>query len=141
MSARTTLAACGCLLVTACTTIRVPLCPDIAKVSYGQGEQVSDVNRYAVIGANRTGVAIAPLSSFTAEASGFFANVNTFNQDYKFMVCAFEPDRVLSSDTSDIYINCMSKADNWATIVNSNKPEDLMLEESLFRPTCAAGRN
>jgi hypothetical protein len=125
-------------MLAGCATARVPLCPEIAKASYESGEPSGNIDKYALLEAKRLNVQIEPLSAFTADVSGMTGNVEKFNTNYKFVLCAFEP--TTSVDVTLAYTNCMQFADEWTKILNSDHPDVLMLDRTLFRATCASGR-
>ena len=120
-----------------CTTITLPLCPTIAKSSYSAGESASPVNKRIVEQALARKIEVRQLSWFGAEFRGFAPTLNSFEADYKFMLCAFDPtlQKVFIRET---YISCMNHADEWITKIRSGNPAELMLTETKFVENCAA---
>ncbi|KIO50269.1 hypothetical protein [Nitrosospira sp. NpAV] len=120
--------------VSACATIRVPLCPAIAEKSY-PSEQVGEVvNRYMAERAASKNVAISPLSSFAAEISGSIFAIEWFDRNYPWMMCAFESRHMLLDRQT--FMSCMHHASEWMRVVKSDQPEHLMNRETKYEENC-----
>lgn len=116
--------------------VRVPLCPKLAVQSYSNPAMPEAVvNKYAAAQAQAKKLTITPLSSFVAEVSGDKKKVKWFEENYIFMVCAFDSAQVPNDE--QVYITCTQYARRWIDIVQSAKPEDLMLQETHFASVCA----
>lgn len=114
----------------------VPLCPAIAEVSYPKEKSDGKlINYFAANEAEKLRVKIRPLSSYTAVVQGGSASVFRFLNEYRFMICAFNPK--LEINDRSTYLSCMRHAQSWINIVRSRQPERLMLEETSFRDNCA----
>jgi hypothetical protein len=113
----------------------VPLCPAIAEISYPK-EKIEGklINYFALNEAEKLRVKIRPLSSYTAMLQGSSYSVASFLNEYKFMICAFNPK--LEINDKSTYLSCMHHAQAWVDIVRSRQPEKLMLTETLFRENC-----
>ncbi len=127
------------LLLTSCATIRVPLCGDLARtLPSGDGSHShQDVSDYTVEAAKKMGVNLTVLSPFVMTVHGFTPYVNKFQSDYPFLVCGFDPSRVVVP--YETYLRCMDHVNDWVRIVGSEKPEDLMLPGTEYEATCASG--
>jgi hypothetical protein len=112
----------------------VPLCPAIAEISFTKKKDGQLVNYFAETEAKRLGVKIRPLSSYTASVEGNPWSVAKLVEEYKFLMCAFNPK--LDINDRATYLSCMSHAESWIDTVRSERPEKLMLKETLFRENC-----
>jgi len=124
------------LLARGCATVRLPLCPAIAEASYQSGGRGKIINMYVSQSAVERNVVIRPLSSFAADFTGGYPDIKWLSNNYPFILCAFDARQVVHD--RDVYISCMQHSPSWIAIVQSSKPEDLMLRETLFRENCAA---
>lgn len=127
--------ALAALLSGGCAATKLPLCPKVAQWSYPVGTQPSDINRFVSDRARERQLRITPLSRFTAEVSGFAWNVRWLEKHYVTLVCAFDPGQVI--DDGRVYGACMSTASEWIRVVQSAHPEHLLVEQTLFKETCA----
>lgn len=119
-----------------CSTVKLPLCPAIARNSYQAGEPAMQVNKFAALHAERQGLVIAQLSWFSAEFSGSPAGIDWFATHYPAMLCAFDPARE-TTRIRETYMSCMAHAKDWIQKVQSAAPEQLMLAETMFYENCA----
>ena len=121
-----------------CTSVILPLCPAIAANSYPAQSEANYVNFFAKQNAEASHITISPLSWFSARFSGSIWDVETYKNSYKSMLCAFSPvqQQILIRQT---YGSCMAHADNWITIVSSDKPEVLMTTQTLYYENCVSG--
>jgi hypothetical protein len=133
-AAASSISAC-LLLLTGCAGARFPLCPAIAENSFPSDGRGKIVNMYIQREADARNVEVRPLSEFTAEFRGSGPDLEWFNQNYAFMLCAFDPRKQVYD--RETYLSCMSHASQWIQIVRSSTPEDLMLRETKFRENCA----
>lgn len=124
------------LCIAGCSTVMLPLCPAIAKNSYGASEASNPANKKILEQASDRKIRVRQLSWFSAEFSGFAPSLASFQNDYKFMLCAFDPtlQKIFIRET---YISCMNHAEEWITKVNSPNPAELMLSEAKFVENCA----
>lgn len=116
------------------TTVRVPLCPKLAAVSYTPAQPDAIVNKFMAEQAQLRKITIKPLSPFVAEVSGKKSQIKWFVNNYQFMACAFDREQVIADETT--YTTCTQYAPSWIDIVQSEKPEDLMLEGTHFVGVC-----
>lgn len=120
-----------------CATARLPLCPDIAVNSYpGNQEQHSSINWFALNRARENGLSISYLSHFVAEFRGGQQEIDDFRENYKWMLCAFDPARELRVESQ--YTTCMRHAERWIDAVEEREDGGLMADAMLFRTTCAS---
>lgn len=113
----------------------VPLCPAIAEVSYPKTKIDGKlINYFAATEAEKLRVKISPISSYTAVVQGSSSSVSRFLNEYRFMICAFNPK--LEINDRSTYLSCMRHAQSWINIVRSRQPEQLMLTETSFRENC-----
>jgi hypothetical protein len=104
-------------------------------VSYSDPSVPSAViNRFAAEQAQLRKITIRTLSPFTAEISGKKSQVNWFVKNYHFMACAFDRAQVI--DDENVYMTCLENAPSWIDIVQSGRPEDLMLDGTHFVGIC-----
>ncbi len=120
--------------LSACATIRVPLCPAIAEKSYPDPQIGEVVNRYMAERARSKNIAISPLSPFAAEIGGSVFAVEWFDRNYPWMLCGFESRQMLYD--RETFLSCMHHASEWMKIVRSNQLESLMLRETKYVENC-----
>jgi len=118
-----------------CASARVPLCAKIAAQSYPNNAQPSVVSRYAAEAAVKKGITVIPLSPFAADIHGGRSRMKWYLDRYPFMLCGFDPTRVIEDE--QVYNVCMSNARRWMTIVNSDRPQDLMSVGVPYADACA----
>lgn len=131
-------AAIGAALeLSGCASVRLPLCPDLAKTTYRQGEPKTLYGKYVELNASALSVNLRTLSPFVMRASGTVWHLHQFKHDYSFEVCAFSAGKV--TVPRETYLRCMDHVRKWIAIVNSPEPADLMLREYEYEPVCASG--
>lgn len=123
-----------CVAVSGCSSIRLPLCPKVAAVSFPAATQTSPVNRYVAAEAQRRGLELTPLSPFVAEFSGPISTLSSFEANYRFLVCAFDPNQ--ERDPRAAFMTCIAHAPYWIEAVKSEAPQNLMLQEHLYFERC-----
>jgi hypothetical protein len=121
-----------------CASVRLPLCQDLARTTYNKPVEGNEVSRYTRDVAERWRLDLTLLSPFAMRVTGDVWNVNRFQAEYPFLVCGFDPVHVLIPH--DTYLRCMQHAPDWIVIVQSDKPENLMVTQTLYEATCASGR-
>ncbi len=112
----------------------VPLCPAIAEISFKEKKDGQLVNHFAEAEAKRLDVKISPLSSYVASVEGNPWGVARLVEEYKFLLCAFNSK--LDINDRATYLSCTRHAQSWIDTVRSERPERLMLKETLFRENC-----
>jgi hypothetical protein len=125
--------ACGCT-----QTIRMPLCHAVAQRSLAPGAPVPTdmvVNAYLKQEASNKGVEIDVLSPVAAEFSGRKGRVRRIQQNYPLLLCAFF-DSGAPVEYSQIYSTCIQSAPGWIQIIQSQKPEDLLLPRTNYASVC-----
>jgi hypothetical protein len=128
-------AAVSSLALTGCASARLPLCPKIAAVSFQGGARTGAVvNNYLAAQGNERNVKISPISAFAATFHGSVFSIAWFQGNYAFMLCAFDPKQVVNYEA--VYLSCMSHAPEWVKIVQSSKPEDLMVTQTHYADVC-----
>jgi hypothetical protein len=125
-------------MTSACSTTRLPLCPDLAKTTYTSSDDPTVYGKYVTINASRLNITLAALSPYVMRVTGTPWDVANFKSDYRFEVCAFSASQV--TVPHETFLRCMDHADQWVGIVNSKAPENLMLTEYEYESTCASGR-
>lgn len=123
-----------CVAVSGCASTRLPLCPKIAAASFPHGTQVSAVNWYVSEDAKRRGIKIAQFSPFVAEFRGSISALSSFESNYRFLVCAFDPEQ--EPDPRAAFMTCIAHAPSWIDAVKSEIPQNLMLQEHLYFERC-----
>ena len=118
-----------------CVATKLPLCPQVAQLSYPRGAAPSDVNRFVSDRARERRVRVTPLSTFVAEFRGYVGDVRWLERNYRTLLCAFDSSQVV--DDGRLYGACMSNASGWIAVVQSARPEYLMLDKTFFKDTCA----
>jgi len=131
-------AACA---VTPETTVRIPLCPRLASLSYGdvksgEGKLVSS---FAIEQAKRYNVRIFPISSFEAELVGQKANVDSFLAIYPSILCGFNSSLVI--DDEAVFTTCMAEASKWIKDVGEGRAKNLMQAPSNFCGVCCLAQD
>jgi hypothetical protein len=126
------------LLMASCTTVVLPLCPAIARISYSTNQEDAVINRLIIQEAKARQIKINQLSWFSAEFSGYSPSVAAFKKNYRYMLCAFDPSnpKILQAKVRDTYQSCMTHAEEWIESTAS-KPETLMTTNSVFYEDCA----
>ena len=122
-------------MLAGCATTVLPLCPRVAQLSYPTGSGQNDVNRFVHERATEKGIKINALSTFAAAFSGYLYNVRWLEKNYPTLLCAFESGQVVDAQT--VYLACMSNAPRWIAPVQSEHPENLMLDDTHFKENCA----
>lgn len=124
-------------LSTGCSTVILPLCPAVARYSYGPTEPESPINKIIVNRSLEAGIEIKQLSWFLAEYRGSYFEVNRLVKRYPSMVCAFDPNlrRTLIRET---YMSCMEHASDWISISSSDSPWTLMTSSTSFYENCGS---
>ena len=113
-----------------CSTLVVPLCPKLLDPVGA----VDGVNRYTLEQTRRQGVIVEPLSPFVARLRGSYFGVESVKADYRFLVCAFDPNVVIPDEAT--FMRCVNHAPSWVDHLNSREPEELMLTELSYSGTC-----
>lgn len=132
---RVTLALALSLGLSACATAKLPLCPRVAHLSYATDTTPSDIGHYTATAAAVRGIHLSPLSAFAMTAHGSSSDIGWFKRNYREMLCAFNPDRVV--DPKSVYAACMAGAPTWIEVVASSKPEHLMSDQYGYVYSCA----
>jgi hypothetical protein len=117
-------------------TIRLPLCPKLAEMSYDSIEEGRGkiIGRTVAEAASARKVRITPLSSFVADFTGPTEQIRWFKRNYPDLLCAFNPKLVVNVEATNL--SCMNHVRQWMDLVASGKEEDLMLNEYLYCPNC-----
>lgn len=123
-----------CLAASGCSSIRLPLCPKVAAVSFPVGTKISPVNWYVAEAAEQSGIKLTQLSPFVAEFRGTISSLRSFESNYRFLVCAFDP--VQESDPRASFMTCVAHVPFWIEAVKSETPQNLMLQEHLYFERC-----
>lgn len=132
----TLLATAICALLSGCT-IKLPLCPTVANVSYPEDTPVSSVNWFVLESSKKRNLSIEELSEFVAIFSGSPRSIRWLEENYPSMLCAFKYRRVV--DDEGLYTRCIRKAGIWIDIVKDERFEELMLRETDYAATCIRG--
>ncbi|MGV1957777.1 hypothetical protein ACQZ5G_14820 [Agrobacterium sp. 22-214-1] len=128
-------AAAAIATIAGCTSAeKFPLCPAIAANSYAVRAPDEIINSYVRQQAKDRGLTISPISSFAAEISGPAHELKWMKDNYKHMLCAFNPK--VEIDDRATYLSCMSHADEWVRIVQSEHSETLLVSQTLFKENC-----
>lgn len=122
------------LLTTGCASVRLPLCPTVARSTYAPGEQAGPLGSYTASAVAARRLKAQPTSPFTATFSGSKGDVRWLLANYPQLVCAFEPTRADNPRSS--YVSCVAHAPAWVTVIRSPHPENLMLPEHLYYENC-----
>jgi hypothetical protein len=122
------------MALTGCVSANFPLCPKLAAQSYQGAQPNTVISSYLWTQAKERRIKISPTSAFTAELSGSAKSLAWFRQNYAAMLCSFD-DQQITNDES-VYSVCMKHAQEWVRIVQSDHPENLMLQETLYAATC-----
>lgn len=117
-----------------CATARLPLCPKLAALSYQNPKPDTVVSRYLSERAKERHVKISVLSPFAAVLSGSVGSIAWFQRNYPLMLCEFDPSQLVNDE--NVYLSCMSHAQEWMKILQSNQPEDLMVNETHYAASC-----
>jgi hypothetical protein len=124
------------LFLASCTTVVLPLCPTVARISYSNNEEDVAINRLIIQEAKTRQIEINQLSWFAAEFSGYAPSVAAFKKNYRYMLCAFNPSnpKILQDKVRGTYQTCMTHAAEWIEKTTSG-PEILMTTD--FYENCA----
>lgn len=128
---------CCALFLWGCASARLPLCEDLARTTYDSSVEGNEVSKYTRKVAEHRHLDLTVLSPFVMIVTGEQWKVERFQAEYPFMVCGFAPEHV--TIPHDTYLRCMDHVAQWITIVQSDKPEDLMLQGTEYEPVCASG--
>lgn len=132
---------CCCMLCGCMKRVTMPLCPAVALKSYAPGASPAPgalVNEFLARQATQEGVKLNVLSPVAVELSGRKRKVERMEQKYPFFLCAFY-DPGAPTDYAQIYTTCMQSAPDWVQIVQSRKPEDLLLPRTNYADVCVQG--
>lgn len=124
-------------ILSGCASAHLPLCPDLARTTYSAPYSNSVISSYTLTVAKERQIDLEILSPFVMRASGSVWAINRFTADYRFLACGFAPEHV--TVPHETYLRCMDHVQQWMTIIKSDKPEDLMLQETIYEPVCASG--
>lgn len=125
------------VMTAGCASVKVPICPTIARSSYSPGEAPSPINKMILEEAKRSNLEIRQLSWFAAEVSGAATSVNRLESNYPHLVCAFDPALHPPSAIRQDFLSCMKHANEWLRILQSPRPEELMATQTMFLENCA----
>jgi hypothetical protein len=123
----------GLTVLLGCAKVRLPLCPNLAVLSYPGKPAGTVVNKYLAEQAKQRGITVTPLSPFTVELSGAKHRVQWFVKNYPFMMCSVGPDN--SDISGQLYVTCMTQASDWTKLAQSRKPEELLYGHA-YQDTC-----
>jgi hypothetical protein len=128
-----------CVVATAigCTSVRLPLCVDLARTTYDSQTSGSEVTSYMRDVATTWHLEMTILSPFAMLVSGNIVAVGRFRKEYGMMVCGFDPQKV--TVPHDTYLRCMDHVQTWIQIVQSSEPENLFIQQTEYEPVCASG--
>jgi hypothetical protein len=127
-----------CLLGGCSQRVRLPLCHAVAQKSLAPGVPVPAdmvVNAYLKDEAAKREIQINVLSPVAAELSGRKGRVHRIEQNYPLLLCAFF-DPSAPVEYSQIYTSCVQSTPDWIQIVQSQKPEDLLLPKTHYASVC-----
>jgi hypothetical protein len=133
---RVSVVACAVSLA-GCATVNLPLCPAIAKNSYDPPDNTRALNKFAVQQATDRRIEVKQLSWFAASFSGFSPSISWYQENYPFMVCAFDP-KNQTIHIRETHMSCMAHARQWIQKTQSDHPEYLMLTETKFYENCVS---
>jgi len=114
--------------------VKLPLCPKLAQLSYTPPSTTAVVNKYLTDAVQGKDITLTPLSPFAVELRGEQHDVESITRNYGFFLCAFDPKQIPNVDA--VYQQCMANAATWTTIVQSDKPDELMLSNTHYVGVC-----
>jgi hypothetical protein len=132
---------CCCMLCGCVKRVTMPLCPAVALKSYAPGATPTPgtvVNEFLARQATQEDVKLNVLSPVAVELSGRKQKVERIEQRYPFFLCAFY-DPGAPTDYAEIYTTCMQSVPDWVQIVQSRKPDDLLLPRTNYANVCVQG--
>lgn len=134
---RTCVVVMSVMAAAGCASVKVPICPTIARSSYSPGEAGSPINKMIIEEVKRSNLEIRQLSWFAAEVSGAASSVDRLQNNYSHLVCAFDPALHPPSAIRQDFLSCMKHANEWLKIIQSPRPEELMATQTMFLENCA----
>jgi hypothetical protein len=132
---------CCCMLCGCMRRVTMPLCAAVALKSYAPGVPPAPgtvVNAFLAQQATKGDVKLNVLSPVAVELAGRKRDVRRLEQNYRFFLCAFYDPRA-PTDYAQIYTTCLKSAPMWTQIVQSSKPEDLLLPRTNYANVCVQG--
>jgi hypothetical protein len=129
---------CGCMLCGCVKRVTMPLCQAIALKSYAPGAPVAPgtvVNAFLAQQAGKEDIKLNVLSPVAVEVSGRKRKVVRLERNYPFLLCAFYG-QADSTDYAKTYTTCMQSAPAWEQIIQSSKPDNLILPATNYAYSC-----
>jgi hypothetical protein len=114
-----------------CSKRLFPLCPKLSNTKpsekIGVGKTIFDV-------CNERKIKITILSTNIAEFSGSTKDIKWLQENYHILICDFDQEKSLLGRTE--YTNCLAKSEEWIKLIQNKKIDELMLDGTLYCPTC-----
>jgi hypothetical protein len=121
-----------CLIgLLSCTKSLFPLCP---RLSDTKPSNQNGISKTLFDICKERKIKITILSTNIAEFSGPYKQMKWLQDNYHILICDFDQDTSILGRTE--YTNCLSKSQDWIKIIQSTNPGNLMLDGSLYCPTC-----
>ena len=131
-----------CCVFSGCVRrVTMPLCPAVALKSFAPGIPAAPgtvVNAFLTQQTTKDEINLNVLSPVAAEFSGKKRDVVHLEQRYPLLLCAFY-DPGAPIDYAQVYTTCMQSVPVWTQILQSGKPEDLLLPKTKYADVCVTG--
>lgn len=114
-----------------CRTSKFPVC---AKLSNTKPSSIEGVSSTLLKICTDRNISITVLSSTVIELKGSIKQMKWLQNNYHILMCDFDQTKVALDEST--YISCMSNAKDWIKIVQSNRPDTLMIDQTKYCPNC-----
>ncbi len=119
------------IIITSCRTSKFPIC---TKLSNTKPSSVEGISSTLLKVCNERNISITVLSSTIVELRGSVRQMKWIQNNYHILVCDFDQTKVSLDEST--YISCMSHAKDWIKIVQSSRPDTLMIDQTKYCPNC-----
>lgn len=119
------------VLLYSCRTAKFPVC---TKLSDTKPSSIEGVSTTLLRVCNEHHISITVLSSTIIELRGSIKQMKWLQENYHILMCDFDQSEVSLDEST--FTSCMSNAKDWIKIVQSNRPDTLMIDQTKFCANC-----
>jgi hypothetical protein len=117
------------------SSAKLPLCH---RFSDSKPSNTAGIGRDLFDAAKKRHIEITVLSDNVAEFTGPKKDIKWLEDNYPFLMCDF--DQSAGTLGRQEYVSCISHAKVWIRLVQSRKPEQLMLDSTIYCQNCLPNR-
>jgi hypothetical protein len=119
------------IIFTSCKTSKFPVC---TKLSNTKQSNIEGISTTLLKVCNERKISITVLSSTIIELRGSIRQMKWLQNNYHILMCDFDQTKISLDEST--YTSCMSNAKDWIKIVQTNRPDSLMIDRTIFCPNC-----